>query len=193
MAVLWFKPWMGEFKLSDLHYLWHHFVMPSGKMVGSGMGTYTWNVNFHYPLMSMKTWERWTFILEMLKSKRYHAFQGQLSVCNVFWKKSAPCVWKAGNQRQNMKKKSTLLLSIDVDTSSTLVAWLWIYRFTGTHQFSSSVKRNGIWALMPLNIHEDFRPDRWTDNCFALSCHLCQTLSTSHYSGRSTQDTGTIF
>lgn len=44
-----------------------------------------------------------------------------------FEKKSAPSVWKVGNQRQkNKKEKSTLLLSNHVDTSSTLATFEYI-------------------------------------------------------------------
>lgn len=191
MAVLWFKPWMGEFKLSDWHYLWHCSVMPSGQMAGSGRGTYAWNVNFHYPLMQRKTWERWIFIIELLKSKGYHTFQGQLSVCNALWKKSAPCVWKVPKEKHEK--------TLHGDCSFMLVPappWLPGLEYVGLQEpiiSQNSLKWNGIWTLMPLNVYEDFRPDRWMGNCFALFCHSCQTSSTSHSSGRPTQATGRVF
>lgn len=120
----------------------------------------------------MKTWERWTFTLEMLTSKRYHIFQQQLNVFNALWKKSAPCRLKVDMEKWSMKRNPTFLLSIHIPTSSILLAWLWMHRFSEAQQVSNPLKLNGILSLSPLNI---YTPDMWMDNCFVLLCHLmCQ-------------------
>lgn len=76
----------------------------------------------------------------MLKFKRCYTFQGQLSVCNALWKKSAPCVWKVGNQRQNMKKKKFYIVIVHLCCYQLhhghLTSNILVYRNPSVLQFS---------------------------------------------------------